>query len=78
LTDETRRFRIAFVEVPRKNGKTTLAAGIGLYLLVADGEAGAEVYCAATKRDQAKLVFADMKAFVRLPGAGRAGRAERP
>jgi phage terminase large subunit-like protein len=66
LTDETRRYRIAFVEVPRKNGKTTLAAGIGLYLLVADGEAGAEVYCAATKRDQAKLVFADMKAFVRL------------
>jgi phage terminase large subunit-like protein len=64
--DGTRRFRIAFVEVPRKNGKTTLAAGIGLYLLVADGEAGAEIYCAATKRDQAKLVFADMKAFVRL------------
>jgi phage terminase large subunit-like protein len=64
--DGTRRFRIAFVEVPRKNGKTTLAAGIGLYLLACDGEAGAEVYCAATKRDQAKLVFSDMKAFVRL------------
>lgn len=64
--DGTRRFRIAFVEVPRKNGKTTLAAGVGLYLLVCDGEAGAEVYCAATKRDQAKLVFSDMKAFVRL------------
>jgi phage terminase large subunit-like protein len=62
--DGTRRFRIAFVEVPRKNGKTTLAAGIGLYLLVADGEAGAEVYCAATKRDQAKLVFEDAKAMV--------------
>lgn len=64
--DGTRRFRIVFVEVPRKNGKTTLAAGIGLYLLACDGEAGAEVYCAATKRDQAKLVFSDMKAFVRL------------
>lgn len=62
--DGTRRFRIAFVEVPRKNGKTTLAAGIALYLLVCDGEAGAEVYSAATKRDQAKLVFEDAKAFV--------------
>lgn len=65
-SDGTRRFRIAFVEVPRKNGKTTLAAGVGLYLLACDGEAGAEVYCAATKRDQAKLVFSDMKAFVCL------------
>jgi phage terminase large subunit-like protein len=64
--DGTRRYRIVFVEVPRKNGKTTLAAGIGLYLLACDGEAGAEIYCAATKRDQAKIVFADMKAFVRL------------
>lgn len=62
--DGLRRFRIAFVEVPRKNGKTTLAAGIGLYLLVCDGEAGAEIYSAATKKDQARLVFADAKAFV--------------
>jgi phage terminase large subunit-like protein len=67
--DGTRRFRIAFVEVPRKNGKTTLAAGIGLYLFVCDGEAGAEIYSAATKRDQAKLVFEDAKALVRsCPG----------
>jgi phage terminase large subunit-like protein len=62
--DGFRRFRIAFVEVPRKNGKTTLAAGIALFLLVCDGEAGAEIYSAATKRDQAKLVFEDAKAFV--------------
>jgi len=40
-TDGLRRFRTAFIEVPRKNGKTTLIAGIGLYLLTADGEPGA-------------------------------------
>lgn len=62
--DGLRRFRIAFVELSRKNGKTTLAAGIALYLLVCDGEGGAEVYSAATKRDQAKLVFEDAKAMV--------------
>ncbi|QJW94709.1 Phage terminase, large subunit [Frigoriglobus tundricola] len=62
--DGLRRFRIAFVEVPRKNGKTTLAAGIALYLFVCDGEAGAEIFSAATKKDQAKLVFEDAKAFV--------------
>lgn len=53
--DGLRRFRVAYIEVPRKNGKTTLMAGVGLYLMVADGEPGAEVYSAATKRDQAKL-----------------------
>lgn len=51
----TRRFRNAYLEVSRKNGKTTLVAGIGLYLLLADGEPGAEVYSVATKRDQARL-----------------------
>jgi len=50
-----RRFRTAYIEVARKNGKSTLGAGIGLYLLVADGEPGAEVYTAATKRDQARI-----------------------
>lgn len=53
----TRRFRSAYVEVARKNGKSTLCAGIGLYLFFADGEPGAEVYCAATKKDQARIVF---------------------
>ena len=62
--DGTRRFRIAFIEVPRKQGKTTLAAAIGLYLFLCDGEAGAEIYAAATKRDQAKLVFEDAKALI--------------
>lgn len=55
--DGTRRFRIAHVEVARKNGKSTMVAGIGLGLLVIDGEPGAEVYAAATKKDQAKIVF---------------------
>lgn len=63
--DGTRLIRSSYVEVPRKNGKTTLAAGIALYLLIADGEPGAEVYCAATKRDQAKLVFDQAKEMVR-------------
>ena len=49
-----RRFVIAYLQVARKNGKTTFLAGIGLYLAFADGEPGAEVYVAATKRDQAK------------------------
>jgi len=55
--DGLRRFRTAFIEVPRKNGKSTLSAGIGLYLMTADGEPGAEVYSAATKRDQAKITW---------------------
>jgi phage terminase large subunit-like protein len=62
--DGTRRYRTAYVEVPKKNGKSTLAAGIGLYLLVADDEPGAEVYCAATKRDQAKLVWEEARRMV--------------
>ncbi len=51
-----RRFRDAYNEVARKNGKTTLAAMVALYLTIADGEPVAEVYSAATKIDQAKLV----------------------
>lgn len=55
--DGARRFRTAYVEIAKKNGKSTLAAGIGLELLILDGEPGAEVYCAATKKDQAQIVF---------------------
>ncbi|HEX4381250.1 MAG TPA: terminase TerL endonuclease subunit [Candidatus Acidoferrum sp.] len=57
VADGLRRFRGGYVELCRKNGKSTLAAGIGLYLFAADGEPGAEVYCAATKKDQARIVF---------------------
>jgi phage terminase large subunit-like protein len=55
--DGLRRFRTAYAEVPRKNGKSTLSAGIALRLAFFDKEPGAEVYCAATKREQAKIVF---------------------
>ena len=53
--DGTRRFSTAYLEVARKNGKTTLAAGVGLGLLLVDGEPGAEIYSAATKLDQARI-----------------------
>lgn len=63
--DGSRRFRVAHVEVARKNGKTTFAAGIGLYLLLMDNEAGAEVYNVATKRDQARIAHDESKRMVR-------------
>lgn len=52
-----RRFRTAYIEVPRKNGKSALSAGIGLYMMLADGEFGAEVYSGATTEKQAFEVF---------------------
>ena len=54
--DGTRRFRTAYIEVGRKNGKSVFASGIGLYLVHADGEPGAEVYTAATKIEQARII----------------------
>jgi len=62
--DGLRRFRRAYVEVARKNGKSTLAAGVGLLLAFFDGESGAEVYSAATKRDQAKIVWSEAHQMV--------------
>jgi len=56
-TDGTRRFRTVYIEVARKNGKSLLASGIGLYLMVGDQEPGAEVYSFATKEDQARLLW---------------------
>jgi phage terminase large subunit-like protein len=67
--DGLRRFRVGYVEVPRKNGKSTLVAGIGLYAMVADGEPGAEVYSAATKRDQAKLSWGEAVRMVKASPA---------
>lgn len=60
-----RRFRISYVEVPRKNAKSTLSSAIGLYMLTADDEEGADVYSAATTRDQARIVFADAQGMAR-------------
>ena len=58
-----RRFREGYTEVPRKNAKSTLSSGLALYMLAGDGEQGAEVYSAATTRDQARIVFDDAKAM---------------
>ena len=58
-----RRFREVYLEVPRKNAKSTLSSGVALYMLTADGEQGAEIYSAATTRDQARIVFDDAKAM---------------
>lgn len=52
-----RKYREAFFMVARKNGKSTMLAGIALYMMLADGEAGAEIYSVATKKDQAKIIF---------------------
>ena len=52
-----RNYRTAYIEVGRKNGKSEIAAGIALYLLLADGEEGAEIYGAACDREQASIVF---------------------
>lgn len=55
--DGTRQYSTVYIEIPKKNGKSELAAGIALYLLAADGEAGAEVYGAASARDQAAIIY---------------------
>ncbi len=62
--DGSRRFRNAYIETAKGNGKTPLAAGIGLYGLVADDEAAPEIYCAAAGRDQAGILFTDAKRMV--------------
>lgn len=60
-----RRFKIVYIEVPRKNGKSSLSSAIGLLCLLIDGEGGAEVYSAATTREQARIVFKDAVDMVR-------------
>lgn len=62
--NDLRRFKYFYIQVPRKNGKSTLMAFIGLYVLVCDGEDGAEIYSAATKKDQAKIIFDEAKNMV--------------
>ena len=62
--DGTRKYQEVFLVVARKNGKSTFAAAIGLYLLVADGELGPEVYAVATKKDQAKIIWLEAKRMI--------------
>lgn len=63
--DGLRRFRECYVEVPKKNGKSTLTAGLELYHLVADGEAGAEIYTGARDKNQASIIFREVESLVR-------------
>ncbi|MEM7619776.1 MAG: terminase TerL endonuclease subunit [Pseudomonadota bacterium] len=60
----TRKYRQVYVEVPKKNGKTELAAGIGLLLLVGDGELGGEGYAIANNKNQAMIAFSVASAMV--------------
>ncbi len=58
-----RRYRVAYIEVPKKNGKSGLCSGIAVYLLGGDGERGAQVYCVAASRDQAGIVYREASAM---------------
>lgn len=70
--DGRRRYRSAYIEIPKKNGKSALASGVGLYLLAGDGEAGAEVYSVAADRDQASIVHGEAIRMVEAsPGLRR-------
>lgn len=60
-----RKYRKVILYVARKNGKSTLAAAIGLYMFLADGEPGAECYSIATKKDQAKILWLEAKRMVK-------------
>lgn len=62
--DGTRRFRISYEDVGRKNGKTTRLAAAGNFYLIGDNESGAQVYSAATKKEQAREIFDSSKAMV--------------
>lgn len=67
--DGTRRFRRAYIEQGKGNGKSPMAGGIGLYGMLGDGEAGAQVYAAAAKREQASILFSDAVKMVRASPA---------
>lgn len=60
-----RQYRKCVLIVGKKNGKSLLSSGVGLYMLLADGEAGPEVYAVATKKDQAKIIWQEAKRMVR-------------
>lgn len=63
--DATRKYRELVLIVARKNGKSALGSAIALYMLMADGEAGPEIVSAATKKDQAKIIWSEAKRMVR-------------
>lgn len=61
-----RKYKKAYIEIPRKNGKSTFASAIALYMFIMDGEHGPEVYFAATKKDQAKVCYNEAASMVRF------------
>ena len=65
-SDGTRRFNTAYIEMGRKGSKSTYAGGLGAYFLVADGEEGGEVYTVAVKKDQAKIVWENIRNLLKL------------
>lgn len=67
-TDGLRRFRKVYLELARKSAKTTYIAGLAAYFFIADGEEGAEIYCAAVTRDQAKLVWTNISNLTKASG----------
>lgn len=69
--DGTRKYRELIFIVARKNGKSVLGAAIALYMLIADREAGPEVVSAATKKDQAKIIWSESKRMVKKSPALR-------
>jgi phage terminase large subunit-like protein len=66
--DGTRRFRMAYDEEARKGAKSTYAGGLAGYFFIADGEDGAEVYSAAVKKEQAKIVWTNIKNLTQKSG----------
>ena len=64
-TTEERKYNETLFYVSRKNGKSTLLSGIALYCLIADNEAGAEVYSVASKKDQARIIYEEVCNMVR-------------
>lgn len=69
--DGTRKYQEVVLIVARKNGKSTLAAAVGLYLSIADGELGPEIYSVATKKDQAKIIWLEAKRMIQKSPALR-------
>ena len=63
--DGRRRFRRAYIEMGKGNGKSPMVGGLGLYGMMADGEPGAQIYAAASKKEQAQILFQDAVKMVR-------------
>jgi len=64
--DGTRRYRKGYIEVAKKNGKSTWMSGLSIYLLIADDEPAAEVYCGAVDKTQAGIVFGEVVRMIQM------------